>query len=298
MLPSPRSEVALVADPDPAILDALSRDPPQDHAHPAETRPTPISSGGVNLNAIFYTAAGAGPHPTVLLLHGLPGNEQNIDLAQAIRRAGWNVLTLHYRGSWGTPGSFSFEHCLEDAAAAVDWLLGGAADRALRIDPDRLVVIGHSMGGYVAAHVAAERTPVIGVALISPANLGTAFGMLPHSQAISVVDDNVGASAGLHILSGTSPEALASEARDNADRWRLENHSAAMSSRPVLLITSDDGFGEGSEPFAKAAAASGRLTRAHLSTDHSYSDQRIALQTEVLRWLSSRLNKDPPWQSI
>lgn len=47
----------------------------------------------------MYMAAGAGPHPTVLLLHGLPGNEQNVDLAQSIRRAGWNVLTLHYRGS-------------------------------------------------------------------------------------------------------------------------------------------------------------------------------------------------------
>ena len=290
--------MALAPDPDPEILNALFRDPPQDRAHPAETRPTPISSGGVNLNAIFYTAAGAGPHPTVLLLHGLPGNEQNIDLAQVVRRAGWNVLTFHYRGSWGTPGSFSFEHCLEDAAAAVDWLMGAAADRALRIDPGRLVLIGHSMGGYVAAHVAADRTSVLGVALISPANLGTAFGILPHSQAISVVDDNVGASAGLHILSGTSPEVLASEARDNAERWRLENHAAAMSSRPVLLITADDGFGEGSEPFAKAAVASGLFTRAHLPTDHCYSDQRIALQIEVLRWLSSRLNEDPTWQSV
>ena len=56
---------------------------------------------------------------TVVLLHGLPGNEQNLDLAQAIRRAGWNVLTLHYRGAWGSPGQFSLQHVLEDADAAV-----------------------------------------------------------------------------------------------------------------------------------------------------------------------------------
>jgi predicted alpha/beta-fold hydrolase len=37
----------------------------------------------------------------VILFHGLPGNVQNLDLAQAIRRANWNVLTLHYRGSLG-----------------------------------------------------------------------------------------------------------------------------------------------------------------------------------------------------
>jgi dipeptidyl aminopeptidase/acylaminoacyl peptidase len=82
-------------------ITALYRDPPVDTRSPPETLPQAIPSGGVNLNAVLYTARGPGPHPTMLLLHGLPGNEQNIDLAQAVRRAGWNVLTIHYRGSWG-----------------------------------------------------------------------------------------------------------------------------------------------------------------------------------------------------
>ena len=84
-----------------------------------------IPSHGFNLNALLYSAAGAGPHPTVLLLHRLPSNEQNLDLAQSMRRAGWNVVTLHYRGSWGTPGTFSFANRLEDAAAALAWLSEG-----------------------------------------------------------------------------------------------------------------------------------------------------------------------------
>jgi len=36
------------------------------------------------------------------LLHGLPGYESSGDLAQSIRRAGWNVVFFHYRGTWGT----------------------------------------------------------------------------------------------------------------------------------------------------------------------------------------------------
>ncbi|MDO8912512.1 MAG: hypothetical protein Q8N10_08825 [Phenylobacterium sp.] len=32
------------------------------------------------------------------------GNEKNLDLAQAVRRAGWNAVTFNYRGSWGSPG--------------------------------------------------------------------------------------------------------------------------------------------------------------------------------------------------
>jgi predicted alpha/beta-fold hydrolase len=59
-----------------------------------------IPSGGVEINGVAYVAAGAGPHPVLVLFHGLPGNEKNLDLAQAVRRAGWTVVTLNYRGSW------------------------------------------------------------------------------------------------------------------------------------------------------------------------------------------------------
>jgi predicted alpha/beta-fold hydrolase len=82
------------AEPSPAITD-----PPIDAAHPAGIKAFIIPAQDGAMNAVLYRAAGEGPHPTLLLLHGFPGNEQNLDLAQAARRAGWNVLTLHYRGS-------------------------------------------------------------------------------------------------------------------------------------------------------------------------------------------------------
>ena len=264
---------------------ALTRDPPINALFPAETLAQAIPSSGVNLNALLYLVAGPGPHPTVLLLHGLPGNEQNVDLAQSMRRAGWNVLTFHYRGSWGSPGAFSFAHCIEDAEAALDWLRSEGSKAGSRIDPEALVVIGHSMGGFIAGHVAARCPSVRGAALISAADLGSAFGDLPKNRAVAVVDDNVGTSMGLHILSGTSPEALAAEAASNADRWRLVNLAAELAGRPLLLCSSDDGFTPGTDALASAIGADRKLSRAHFTTDHSYSDQRIALQREVLQWL-------------
>lgn len=59
------------------------------------------------LLATLYTAGGEGPHPTILLLHGIPGSEQNLDLAQAFRRSGFHVMTFHYSGSWGSSGNYS-----------------------------------------------------------------------------------------------------------------------------------------------------------------------------------------------
>jgi len=286
-----------VSDPDRGLRHPLFRDPPADAGSPAQTLPQAIPSGGVNLNAILYTGAGSGPHPTMLLLHGLPGNEQNVDLAQTVRRAGWNVLTIHYRGSWGGPGIFRFQHCLQDAAAAVDWIGEATSDPALKLDPYRIVVVGHSMGGFVAAHVVAERSRIQGVALISGVDLGQSFG---DDRSMARVDENVGVSAGLHILAGTSPQALADEARRNADRWRLTNYADRLADRPVLMVTSNDGFAAGSDALTQKIrdVDGARLTTGHFATDHSYSDCRIGLQVAVLDWLATtcRYAADDPLQ--
>ncbi|HEY3825723.1 MAG TPA: hypothetical protein VGL82_14260 [Bryobacteraceae bacterium] len=89
-----------------AVMPAIAQnptvtDPAADKANPAAMQSLQIPSHGALLNAFVYVAAGAGPHPTVVLLHGFPGNERNLDLAQSVRRAGWNVIYFDYRGSWG-----------------------------------------------------------------------------------------------------------------------------------------------------------------------------------------------------
>src|SRR5262245_18105606 len=98
---------AVAADPLPAVPSAVISDPTPDPAHPPRSAQVLVPVHGVGMNGLFYLAGGRGLHPPLILLPGSPGNEQNLDLAQAIRRAGWNVLTMHYRGTWGSPGDFS-----------------------------------------------------------------------------------------------------------------------------------------------------------------------------------------------
>ena len=89
---------------DPVTADPA---PGVDTAYPPSTEELAFQSQGSRLNGFFDLANGKGPHPTVILLHGFPGNERNLDLAQALRRAGMNVLFFHYRGAWGSGGTFS-----------------------------------------------------------------------------------------------------------------------------------------------------------------------------------------------
>ncbi len=116
----------------PAVDAAITTDPARDAAHPAAMYQLTIPSHDASMFGVFYRAAGGDAHPTVLMLHGLPGFEQNGDLAQTIRRAGWNVLIFHYRGAWGSGGTFSFSNCVEDVRAALEYLRAAGECRAAR----------------------------------------------------------------------------------------------------------------------------------------------------------------------
>jgi predicted alpha/beta-fold hydrolase len=80
---------------------AIYTDPPADAAHPASMTVLHIPSHGVEINGLLYAPPGSGKHPTLVICHGLPGTEKNLDLAQAVRRAGWNAVTFNYRGVVG-----------------------------------------------------------------------------------------------------------------------------------------------------------------------------------------------------
>jgi pimeloyl-ACP methyl ester carboxylesterase len=250
-----------------------------------------IPSHGAQLNAFVYVAAGAGPHPLVVLLHGFPGNERNLDLAQDIRRAGWDVLYFDYRGSWGSQGDFSYTHAIEDTAAAIDYVHSRAMAKILRLDASRTVLIGHSMGGFMAVQDAAADPRILGVALISAADLG---GRIPQllqqrqEQAAIKVLNAAYEREGMAPLSGCTPQGLARETLVHAAQWSFASKASALSSRPALIVSSDDAYARQNQAFAAALRRAGdrRVTSVHLDTDHVYSDQRGALSNVILRWLA------------
>jgi pimeloyl-ACP methyl ester carboxylesterase len=290
--PCPSAPSAAAATQPPAVQPqavpaAVASDPPRDAEHPAAMIPFALPTNGEKINALLYTAAGAGPHPTVLLLHGFPGNEQNLDLAQAIRRDGWNVLTLHYRGAWGSPGEYTFTHCLEDARAALEWLKAPSGEAAPHIDAQRIVVVGHSFGGFATSFVAAHDARVAGAAIISGAPLGL-LARLPRDKLVALFDNELQSSSGMRPLGDVTAAAIVDEMVRNADAWDPANYAGDLATRPVLVVTSDDGLAEAGEAIASTAGKRGaHVSRVHLATDHSYSDRRVELTTIVIRWLES-----------
>ena len=270
---------------------AITSDPSTDKDHPATMESFQLPSHGSQLNALLYIAAGAGPHSTVLLLHGFPGNEKNLDLAQTLRRAGYNVLFFNYRGSWGSPGQFSFTHCIEDVQSALAYLRDPANAAKLHVDPAKLILIGHSMGGFMARYVAAQDPDIKAVVLISAADMAVdKIETIPapyRSRAVDPIAKSF-AKEGLAPLACT-PHDLAEEAIANADTWNVPALAPKLTTRPILVITSDDGLAASNDAFVAALKKSGstRATTLHIATDHAYSDRRIALETSVITWLAT-----------
>ncbi len=273
---------------------ALATDPPADQANPASMQAFQIPSHDAALNAIAYVAAGAGPHPIVLVLHGIPGNEKNLDIAQAIRRAGWTAVYFDYRGSWGSPGAFSFSNSIEDTQAAIAWLREPAHAAKLRSDPKKIVLLGHSMGGFMAAWAGSHDPAILATGLISAADMAS----LPQLTAIPGKPQESFANLAKNLeaedilpLAGCTGQTLAQELTAHQKAWSFSTFGNQFGNRPLLVITSNDGLAPA--PAADALAETARrqgskqVTAIHFATDHSYSDKRIAVETAVLNWLAS-----------
>jgi uncharacterized protein len=262
-------------------------DPPRDNAHPAHNQQLLIPSGGVGLNALLFQAAGAGPHPTVILMHGLPGNERNLDLAQAIRRCGWDVLTFTYRGAWGSPGDFSIANSMDDTAAALAFARSHDATR-LGIDPRHIVLAGHSMGGATAFMTAAGARGLDGLILIDAWNIakGTSKGAFNRSEMIAGFDDFG------NSLHGGTPASVADEVIAKRSQWDLVAAAARIDRTPVLTINAKYGIGARNQPVTDALRKAGaRVTEVTIDSDHSFSDHRLALAATVTGWLQQLLVK-------
>ena len=268
-----------------SIPTAVIADPPPDAKFPARMEVIHVPSGGVQINGVVYVASGEQPHPTFVFFHGLPGNEKNLDLAQAVRRAGWTVVTVNYRGSWGSPGNFRFAQNLEDARATLSFIKSPDNARRLSIDPNRIAVGGHSMGGWVAAETLAQDSSLLGAVIISAGDMG-AIGLRAQQNRPAVIADM---NDNKESLAGVTGESMADELKSHGKEWSFKTLAPELIHRNLLVLYSNDFVKADSLELIKEVKAAGgtTITGKYVVTDHSWSDHRIALESLVINWLET-----------
>lgn len=269
--------------------DPVTQDTPEiDRESPPGLISPQIFSQGAQMNALLYTANGPGPHPTVLLLHGFPGNEKNLDLAQALRRAGFNVLFFHYRGAWGSAGDYSLPGVLDDIVAALKFLQEKSADPEFRIDPERISLAGHSLGGFGALATGIEHRDMICTVAMAPADLGASLGPLLASKPDLSAPQYTAAMPGLKNYGYGS---LIADTAKDLPRYTLNARMAAFKDRALLIVSADQDEAVPLEinlALAEAARAAGASPFEHLvlDADHSFSWNRVEFTRLIVRWMS------------
>ncbi len=124
------------------------------------------------LPGVLAMPGGAGPFPAVVLVHGsgpqdadetVGGVKVFKDLAFGLASRGVAVLRYVKRSRVDPRGDVTVrEDVLDPARAAVDLLVATPG-----VDAKRIVVIGHSEGGYLAPRIASEDARVAGVVILA-----------------------------------------------------------------------------------------------------------------------------------
>jgi len=266
----------------------LFQDPEEfDAVWPPLMEEVSIPSHGELLTGTFYTAAGEGPHATIVMLHAFPGYEKNLDLAQSLRRVGYNVLYFDYRGIWGGPSDFSVASGYEDAASAINFVTNPKNSEKLRIDRSEIILLGHSYGAVAALDVGATHTDVQCVVSLAPEDMTLMVGSLEDQQSLARYTDN------LRVVSGYSGQDLIDDLLAQGEEWAMTTTVKSIGNKPYLIIGGalDSNF-DASEvarvvAAGEAAGASAITSSVIKNADHSFSAKRIELAIAVADWLGS-----------
>ncbi|MDO4489987.1 MAG: alpha/beta fold hydrolase [Lachnospiraceae bacterium] len=277
-------------------MDMLWRDPKEGQFQPAPTHKSIIIPGKRGrLLSLLYCAGGEGPKPTVLIFHGFPGNEQNLDIAQGLRRVGFNTMSFHYSGSWGSDGAYRFSHCLEDADTVLDYMISHGEE--LQIDPEQLFLFGHSLGGFVGANVLAKRQEIKAGVLMSPADLCNTYQITvryPQTEPIMMAF----LANGAQWLNEVTAEDMREDVKALQETCLFAVLAESLSRKKLLMITAEldqtTPFFMDQQPLLERLDQLGRGNHRHLQlkTDHGYEDKRMELTEKIAEYLLEHCRRE------
>jgi pimeloyl-ACP methyl ester carboxylesterase len=254
------------------------RDVDWDKTSPASQIELKIPSMGSLIQGFIYKANGAQKHPTLILLHGYPGNERNLDLAQVARARGWNVIYFNYRGAWASQGQFSFENCVQDVVSVVAFCR--KYSDSLQVDTSRIALFGHSMGGWVCLK-ALQRLPGVkkGFAL----STWDIYAGLKEVKTPEQLRIRIRETGNEYFVLNTAPESIFKPVLQKPDFFNLATDGAALADKQIIMLDEH----HGNKAIASAIKEKNRnfFDYQVWQTDHPFTNKRVALIKLVLTFL-------------
>ncbi len=237
-----------------------------------------------------------GTIPTILLLPGLPGNEEDVlGLGEELSQHGLNIMMFNYRGTYQSEGEYSLKNTQIDIQAAFNFLRKEETVTEYQIDTDKLVLGGYSFGGGMGLNFGSNHPEIKHIFSIGGTNHGKFADEYKKNEAYSKIIDmffeELKYPNGPIKFSGKS--AIRTELLPNSSRYDLLKKTAKLSNRDLLLISgwddSDIVLEKHILPFYRALKREGseRVSIHAFQDDHTFELNRMELAQTILKWIET-----------
>jgi len=246
----------------------------QNNNYPASSEQIIIPIGNDSITAWGMLAKGKAKKETVILLHGLPGNERNLDIAQELRRHGKNVIYFNYRGAWGSQGEFMYSNCIEDVEKVLDFLSTEENSNKYRIKLDSFILLGHSMGGGIALISGAKDDRVKKIVAYSPWNAGETKFTDAQIKGFTLMLKSL-------FMLNVEPKRFLNDIVENRKQYSIINYKNQLQHKQILIFDENERNKQWIENL-------GNVEYILMKTDHSFSDKRLELIQKVSNWIKNK----------
>lgn len=257
-----------------------------------------IDNAGVTLKGKLFSAAGAGPFITVILLHGFPSDEVDVlGIGGKLAEAGFNALTFNFGGNRQSPGESSMPNAQREIQAAFDFIRRRENVERYKVNVERIILGGYCFGGGMALGYAAGHAEVTAVFSIAGNDHGEFLREYERSPAFQKMVDAMFASwtappLSVRMAKGALPKEIVAAGLDKLDPiFDLRASATRLAGKEILLI---GGWNDRQVtidqfvlPFYRALEKAGAksVTIAAFQDDHYFKKSHEPLARTIIDWL-------------
>lgn len=259
-----------------------------------------INRDKVLLKGKFYISEGTGIFPTVILLHGFPGNEIDVlGIGNKLSEEGFNALTFNYSGTHQSGGKYNFENTQKDIQAAFAFIHQNENIHKYKIDTTRIILGGYSYGGGMAFTYAANHPEIKEIFSIAGNDHGVFMEQYNRNAEMKNMIDKMFNNLKtqpeiVRFAPGGTPEEI-SEMKiiESNPTYHLLNSAQLLNQKKILLIGGWDDPNVSLEniilPLYRALLKekAKNVKIAAVLDNHSFKNSKEALAQIIIKWLKN-----------
>lgn len=254
-----------------------------------------LRSNGNKLDAKLYSANKVVSQPTLILLHGFPGNAGSpYGLAERLFKSGINILVFNYEGSFNSEGTFSWENCMTDIGAAISFLRQEINIQQFSIDTSKIIVCGCSQGAAYALSAAVYNTDISNIIAVAGGNdISIYLQKMNRDPSFRTAFEKRVATSGKPNIKGDSAyiHKYFDQTIPNYEYFDLIKNTEKLKNKEILFIT---GWFDTTIPMEEFILPTYRSLKTRypklisikaLETDHNFTNSRDDLANSIIEWI-------------